>query len=282
MPLENQPLFADLELVKRIERCEARLLAAVVSGCGGDAFAVPVGSGYALFSGVDSPFTKLAGFGFEALELDELRQLEQRYHTLGAPVQFELATLAAAELTNVLARRGYRLSGFENVLARPLAAALPPSPAPDFVVRHTKPSELEAWIDVMVQASLQLAGSETAAAHDSFDSATLETAYRDMVRCSEVQCWTAERAGTIAGGAVMSIRDGVLQLGGAATHPKHRRRGIQRALLAARLTEGRALGCDMAVVATQPGSQSQHNVQRCGFSLLYARAIWQLHPQSRG
>jgi hypothetical protein len=53
----------------------------------------------------------------------------------------------------------------------------------------------------------------------------------------------------------------------------HRRRGIQTALLSARLADAAAAGCDIAVVTTQPGSKSQQNVQRQGFDLLYTRAV---------
>ena len=66
---------------------------------------------------------------------------------------------------------------------------------------------------------------------------------------------------------------GVAQLAGAATLPAFRRRGVQRALLAARLAAARRAGCDLAVVTTQPGTQSQVNAERQGFRLLYARAI---------
>jgi len=60
---------------------------------------------------------------------------------------------------------------------------------------------------------------------------------------------------------------------GAGTVPASRRRGVQSALLSARLAEARAKGCDLAVVTTQPGSKSQENVQRAGFELLYSRAV---------
>jgi len=50
-------------------------------------------------------------------------------------------------------------------------------------------------------------------------------------------------------------------------------KGIQAALLSARLADAAAAGCDTAVVTTQPASTSQHNVQRRGFDLLYTRAI---------
>jgi ribosomal protein S18 acetylase RimI-like enzyme len=82
----------------------------------------------------------------------------------------------------------------------------------------------------------------------------------------------------VAGGASLRIQDGVAQLNGAATLPDHRRRGVQSALLRHRLADGARRGCDVAVVTTQPGSKSQQNVQRSGFSLLYTRAILVKEP----
>lgn len=79
--------------------------------------------------------------------------------------------------------------------------------------------------------------------------------------------------GQPVGGAGLRLTDGVAQLCGAATVPGHRRRGVQSALLGHRLAAAAAAGCDLATVTTQPGSRSQHNVQRLGFDLLYARAI---------
>jgi ribosomal protein S18 acetylase RimI-like enzyme len=71
----------------------------------------------------------------------------------------------------------------------------------------------------------------------------------------------------------MRIVDGIAQLTGAATAPAFRRRGIQSALLAARLADATAAGCDVAVITVQPGSKSQQNAQRRGFDLLYTRAV---------
>ena len=58
-----------------------------------------------------------------------------------------------------------------------------------------------------------------------------------------------------------------------ATLPRFRRRGVQTALLRARLAAAADARCDVGVVVTQPGSKSQQNVQRQGFGLVYARAI---------
>ena len=73
--------------------------------------------------------------------------------------------------------------------------------------------------------------------------------------------------------AVKTRYDGVAMLCGAATLPAFRRRGIQSLLYRWRLAIARAAGCDVAVVTTQPGSKSQANAIRQGFSVLYTRAI---------
>jgi GNAT superfamily N-acetyltransferase len=78
----------------------------------------------------------------------------------------------------------------------------------------------------------------------------------------------------------MRIADGIAQLTGAGTAPAFRRRGIQSALLSARLADATAAGCDLAVITVQPGSKSQQNAQRRGFDLLYTRAVL-AHDASR-
>ena len=85
--------------------------------------------------------------------------------------------------------------------------------------------------------------------------------------------YVARHDGVIAGGASIRMCAGIAQLAGAATALAHRRRGVQTALLAARLVDAARAGCDIAVVTTAPGSKSQQNVQRRGFQLLYTRAV---------
>lgn len=85
--------------------------------------------------------------------------------------------------------------------------------------------------------------------------------------------YMARITGTIVGGAVLRIDEGVAQFSGAATLPAFRRRGVQTALLRARLADAARAGCDIGIVVTQPASKSQQNVQREGFWLLYARQL---------
>jgi GNAT superfamily N-acetyltransferase len=110
-------------------------------------------------------------------------------------------------------------------------------------------------------------------AHEEFPREVIANAMRDLTAAVGVLRYVALRHGVLAGGASVRIAQGVAHLTGAATAPAHRRRGVQTALLSARLTNAAAAGCDIAVITTPPGSTSQHNAQRPGFDLLYTRAI---------
>jgi GNAT superfamily N-acetyltransferase len=110
------------------------------------------------------------------------------------------------------------------------------------------------------------------AAHEEFPRDILERAELDFAAAGVVR-YVAVRSGVIAGAGSLRIAEGIAQFTGAATAPAHRRRGIQTALLASRLADAAAVGCDLAVVTTPPGSGSQANVQRRGFDVLYTRAV---------
>jgi GNAT superfamily N-acetyltransferase len=59
----------------------------------------------------------------------------------------------------------------------------------------------------------------------------------------------------------------------ASTLPALRGRGVQGALIAARLAAARDAGCDLAFAGTAPGSASQRNFERCGFAPVYSQAL---------
>jgi GNAT superfamily N-acetyltransferase len=96
----------------------------------------------------------------------------------------------------------------------------------------------------------------------------------DFAHVAGMRHYLARVGGQPAGGASVRFTDGISQLCGASTLPAFRRRGIQGALLARRLHDAAHAGCDLAVATTRPGSGSMQNMQRQGFGLLYARAVW--------
>ena len=277
------PLFCDTALAGRIERAEAQLIAKASEAArrrGADAggFVIPIAGGVASFAGEDSPFNKVAGLGFGgtpgAAALDEI---ERAFAACGAPVQVELAHLADPDIGAFLTGRGYRLVSFETVLGRALTAEPERVTPPGIEVRPSGDDELEAWLDVVVDAGLH-PDTQGLPSHEEFPREALAGAERDLVTAAGVIRYAALRDGIIAGGASFRPAEGIAQFTGAATAPAHRRRGIQTALLSARLADAAAAGCDIAVVTTQPGSKSQQNVQRRGFDLLYARAVLVKQP----
>lgn len=278
----RSPMFCDIALAERIERAEAQLIddssaAAARRRPGGGGFVMAVGGGVASFAETDSPLNKVAGLGFDGLpDADTLDAVERAFAACGTPVQMELANLADPAIGEYLTGRGYRLVSYENVLGRPLDGAPPPAPAPGIAVRPVGDDEFEAWLDIVADA-VAATDAQGVPSHEEFPRDIVVNAMRDMAEAG-VRHYLATRDGAAAGGASLRIADGVAQMGGAATLAAHRHHGVHTALLATRLADAAAAGCDIAVVTTQPGSRSQQNVQRQGFDLLYTRAVLIKHP----
>jgi ribosomal protein S18 acetylase RimI-like enzyme len=58
---------------------------------------------------------------------------------------------------------------------------------------------------------------------------------------------------------------------GAGTLTEYRGRGLQTALLRARMAAAARAGCEYAVVVTQGGTTSQRNAERLGFRVAYSK-----------
>jgi GNAT superfamily N-acetyltransferase len=183
----------------------------------------------------------------------------------------ELASLAQHELGAGLTARGYRLVSFENVLGRPLDPVGPAPAPPTRLTVDEVGEDLDTWLSVMVEASV-VADDRGLESHEEFPADALRAAEAQLLK-SGARPYLVRLDGEIVGGGSFRVAGRVAQLGGAATLPAHRRRGVQSALIAHRLHAAAAAGCDVATVTTQPGSTSQQNVQRAGFELLYVRAV---------
>src|SRR5262249_54530995 len=69
----------------------------------------------------------------------------------------------------------------------------------------------------------------------------------------------------------LAIHDGVATLFAASTLRPFRGRGVQTALLRARLSRGIEAGAELALCVATPGSTSQRNILRHGFQTMYTR-----------
>ncbi|WP_053239112.1 GNAT family N-acetyltransferase [Sandaracinus amylolyticus] len=273
-------MFADVVLARRIEAAESGLtreVAEAVRAHGTREVLLRAlgGLGVGVWIG-GSPFDKVIGWGFGDAEAEDaaLRGFEDAVRSREGAVQLELSTLADLSRADALIARGYTLVGAENVLGMRLdRASLAP---PAIEVRRARDDEGDAWIDTVVNGFEHPDGAHVAA-HEAFPRDALVQVFHDIAGAQGYRRYLAMREGAIAGGASLRVhRDengAIAQLAGAATLPAHRRRGVQSALLRARLRDAAEAGCDLAVVTTQPGSRSQHNAQNAGFALLYTRLV---------
>lgn len=273
-------LIPDVDLAKRIEASETRLLTAAETeirsrrGPVYDGFCTPIAGGVATYVGAGAPLNKVAGLGFGGpVPEAEWVEIERAFAARGCPVQVELSNLADPAIGQMLTRRGFVLMNFENVLGiapdQPAAVA---RPADSLTVEVCRPAQFQEWLDIVV-TGFETPDDVGVASHESFSRADLERIFGEMAATPGFVHYLARRDGVPAGGGSMFIGEHVGHLCGASTLPQHRRRGVQTALLTHRLADAHRRGCALAVITTQPGSKSQQNAHRRGFQLLYTRAI---------
>jgi GNAT superfamily N-acetyltransferase len=262
--------FADLALARRLEMTDslagiefARSWARLNSYS--RAVFLPVAGGHASFGGVDSPVTQAFGLGLNGPVTEaDLASMERFYQVHGSAVNIETCPLADPSLLNLLTERGYRPIEYSNVFVRELTSddsRLWPLPSSDVHIRRPGPDEAESYSRVVAKSFFG----------DVEISPEFLAIFKSTYYADGAYFFIAEIDGLTAGGGMMSIHHGVASLGGAGTLSEFRNRGVQKALLLARLAQAAESGCDLAMVATMPGSGSQRNVERQGFRVVYTR-----------
>ena len=262
-------LFADLALAQRLEgrdawgnaqcaQAYARLYPEV------EALALPVAGRYAMYAGPDSPLTQAIGLGMNGpVAAADLDQMEEFYRARSTAVHVELCPLADPSLPALFAERGYRVEEYSNVLARPLRSNELDAPVQTEVsVRLPLQEEAELW-------------ARTVAAGFADDDAlppSLLPLFLTFFDMPTTTCFLASLHGQPAGGGVVAVYEGVAALFATSTRPEFRNRGVQTALLRARLAFAVGAECDVAMVITEPGSTSQRNAERQGFRVMYTRS----------
>lgn len=278
-------LFADTALAQRIEQAECELSMAIARGVqgrdGAEGLICPVAGGAAVFVRPGSPMNKLIGAGFEGpADAASLAAIEAVFRERAAPLQAEVSTLADPAVVADFSRRGYLLTGFENVLGMRLDSGQPaPEAGPSsIVVREVEPGGEKAWGAVAVEGFSHPDSTDAQAPQEAVAGNDLARVVADMLHDRSFRHFLAWYDGRLAGAASLRVSGSLAGLAGATTLPPFRRRGVQSALLETRLRLAREAGCELATVTTAPGSKSQENAMRRGFSLLYSRALLVKEP----
>lgn len=260
-------MLLDLELARRIELAEAE---AAVAGAeaimdaehGANAAVERIAGGYAVYCGANSPVTQAVALGLHGpVARAEFDRLEEFYFTRSEPARLETCPMADASLLEIYGERGYRVTEFSNVMARPVGMDSAGMPPEDVKIRRVTREEVDAWTLTVAQSFAE----HFRVTHQLLSVMKMFALGRDM------ECYLARIDGRLAGGAALSLRGKTAGFFGAGTLPDFRKRGVQTALLHTRMKRAAEVGCDLAVSLAMPGSQSQRNITRQGFQTLYTR-----------
>lgn len=261
-------MYIDEILAQRIEAQQAQNEAATIDVLQNrysvpSAHALPLLGGYAIRTGLGYPTNRGMGIGFQrTITPSDLEDLEAFYGAAGLPAELELCPFVDSSLMTLVAQRCYTVYRFYNVYLLPLRPwhnepSRPRSPAID--IHQAKEEECHLWARTVVGPT-------------QTDDPMLRLAQAIFYRPG-VLCFLATIQRELAGGAALSMQNGIGTLFFMGTIPAFRRQGVQNALIAERLAVAEAQGCDLALCSTNPGNQSQRNVQRQGFSLAYTKVF---------
>jgi hypothetical protein len=258
-------MFSDLTLSRRLERAEGRACVRFAEARRrlfpeSGAEWIECAGAYAVFDGVESPVTQTFGLGiFEKLSAEALEVIERFFIERGAQVDHEVCPLAGVAALELLCARGYRPIEISSVLYRAVEGPTAEG-SPEISVRVTGPDEGKLWADV----------SGRGWGHQFTDFGAICAAREDS------PCFLAEIDGEPGAAGALSIHEGVALFAGGATVPQMRRRGLQGALLEARMRYAFEQGCDLAMMVAEAGGESQRNAERKGFRIAYTRTKWRL------
>jgi GNAT superfamily N-acetyltransferase len=266
-------LVVDRVLIERVMRAEVaagfRLArAAVAVDAEGDAGALALGGGVAVSTGTGTYVNRAWGLGItEPVTDDHLDALVAFFAERHEPAALELTPWADPETLPLLGRRGWRLSWFLGTYGRDLASDADPRHGPRDPAIEVAPvtdADRDEWLDTVVDGNEPDGPTER---HRARRFAELAWSRADET------AYLARRSGRAVGCGSLEIVGGIALLGGAATLPSARRRGVQAALLAARLDVAARSGCDLAVVSADPRGGSARNIQRAGFVPLWTSLL---------
>jgi len=261
--------FVDKALARRLESCEEMpqvYYARVFQNSRPDIGAAEeeICGGHMIFAGLGSPIGRATGCGLDRpLTKEDLGRIEQFYREHQAPSQVDLTPLHAPEVFEMFKERGYAIAELNNVLYRKLA------PKEKFT---DPPAHCE--IRPSHHGEADLTGSIVESA---FFPNGAPAAFRGLIaplyQMENARPFVATIEGKLVacGTGLVIPEHKVFALCGAGTLSDFRGRGLQTALLRARMTAAITAGCEYAVVVTQGGTTSQRNAERLGFRVAYSK-----------
>jgi len=218
----------------------------------------------------------VVGFGLGApFDSDHLTMIEALYEKRGIAVEIDLCPFAETPTFDLLKQRGYAVNAFSNTYIHTGLGSCRGGPQNSSIqLRDLRPAEAEDFV------AWSVSGFASQPTHRPMELLRLLAV--SALRRSDTRLLVAELDGRVAGTAAISI----MRIGGtvaahlflASTLPEFRKRGVQSALLQARLDEARRAGAALATVTARPTNSSARNTLRAGFRLAYTKATFSRQP----
>ena len=264
-------MAAASDLVRRLERVWAadevartEALGRLDPACATETF--PLADGWAVLSGPGRYVNRVLAAGLDApVEPAQIDEFEARAATVGVPPAFDICDLCDAEFVAELGRRGYVETASVTGAVMRLDAGAAVEPVPGVVVEVAGPDRLAEWQAVNAHGWGQV---EPAARRVSDLFAAARAAVGELLFIA-----TDAGDGRPLGTASVRLTDGVATMGGMATLPAERRRGVQRALIGGRLAAAKAAGCDLLVATARTDGDSLRNLVRLGFEPTHVKRL---------
>jgi ribosomal protein S18 acetylase RimI-like enzyme len=261
--------FVDKALARRFEACEevpqvlyARVFQKTRPEIG--AAEEEICGGHMIFAGLGSPIGRATGVGFDRpFTAEDLDRIEQFYRSHNAPSQVDLCPLHDPAVFEMFKERGYGIAELNNVLYRRLDPKedLPPAPG-GCEIRQGRQQEA-GELGAIVERAFFPDG-----APDAFTGLIAPLYQMDSALTFVAQI---EGKMVACGVGLVIPEHKIFAVCGAGTAANFRGRGLQTALLRARLAAAAEAGCEYAVVVTQGGTTSQRNCERLGFRVAYSK-----------
>lgn len=181
----------------------------------------------------------------------------------------QISSLADPDTTDMLRKQGFTLDWQRSVLAGPTTAVPGRTSPVEVAIAPVYDDELDEWLSVLAKGNNALSPAARTIS-DEFGRAA-----HGISGAIDLLARVDGRA--VACGSLQPV-DGVGWLGGAATIPEFRRRGLQQTMLNMRIDIAGEAGCELVAATAVPDSSSMRNLERAGLVLVDIQNVWTLRP----
>jgi GNAT superfamily N-acetyltransferase len=233
---------------------------------------IDIGGGVACRDVPGTWVNRAEGLGLSGpVSAEEIARLTAWYDQAGIEAQAKVCPYVDESLLPHMAAAGFIVKRFEQLLYRELRLdeliEPPQSLPPEYELRTVDPSD-----HARARELAELVYRGFAAPGAALSEPHIALSMKCIQRHRAVTI-AAYRNGVCVGGGGMESLGAIAGLYGVVVDPSHRRRGIQQALIAARLNAAINRGISIATIGSSPGHDTERNVLRFGFRVAYTKSV---------